>query len=107
MRFALLALSCCDLVTALTEEDALVKWGGPRGGGKVSHGGNNVGNGDGGGIGIDTGGGDIGDIGVGVGGGCDPAACDAKVRFVVSEIRGSIWLLRQREWIFQFTWTDP
>ncbi|KAJ5981115.1 hypothetical protein N7481_008413 [Penicillium waksmanii] len=84
MRFSLLTLSCCAVVTALSGEDALEKWGGPRGGG-ISHGGNNIGNGDGGGIDIDTGGGDIGDLGVGVGGGgggggCDPAACDAKCR---------------------------
>lgn len=87
MRFALLTLSCCAVVTALSGKDAVEKWGGPRSGDKVSHGGNNIGNGDGGGIDIDTGGGDIGDIGVGVGGGggggCDPAACDAKVRFGV------------------------
>ncbi|OGE46580.1 hypothetical protein PENARI_c181G00115 [Penicillium arizonense] len=85
MRFALLTLLSGALVTALTGEEALEKWGGPRGGDKVSHGGNNIGNGDGGGIDIDTGGGDIGDIGVGIGGGggggsCDPAACDAKCR---------------------------
>ncbi|KAJ5981116.1 hypothetical protein N7481_008414 [Penicillium waksmanii] len=88
MRFALLTLLCGAVVTALTGEEAREKWAGPRGGGKVSHGGNNIGNGVGGGINIDTGGGDIGDIGVGVGGGgggggegvCDPAACDAKCR---------------------------
>ncbi|OGE46899.1 hypothetical protein PENARI_c092G11985 [Penicillium arizonense] len=84
MRVALLTFLCGALVNALTGEEDLEKWGGPRGGNKVSHGGNNIGNGDGGGIDIDTGGGDIGDIGVGVGGGrgggvCDPAACDAKV----------------------------
>lgn len=79
---------CCALVTALTGEDALERYGGSGGGGKVSHGGNNIGNGDAGNIDIDTGGGDIGDIGVGVGGGggggggCDLAACDAKVGFV-------------------------
>lgn len=56
----------CAFVTALSGEESLEKWGGPRDGGKVSHGGNNIGNGDSGGIGIDTGGGDIGDIGVGV-----------------------------------------
>lgn len=75
MRFALLTLSCCAFVAALTREDALENWGGD----KISHGGNNIGNGDAGGINIDTGGGDIGDIGIGVGGGCDSAACDAKV----------------------------
>ncbi|KAJ6039020.1 uncharacterized protein N7446_012039 [Penicillium canescens] len=81
MRFALLTLLSGAFVTALTGEEALEKWGGPRGGNKVSHGGNNIANGNGGGINIDTGGGDIGDIGVGVGGGggCDAAACDAKV----------------------------
>lgn len=85
MRIALVTLLCGALVSALATEEALEKWGGPKGGNKVSHGGNNIGNGDGGGININTGGGDIGDIGVGVGGGggCDPVACDAKVRFVV------------------------
>ncbi|KAJ5240600.1 uncharacterized protein N7469_002191 [Penicillium citrinum] len=87
MRFALITLLCCAVVTGLAGEDALDELGGPRGGDKVSHGGKNIGNGDGGGIGIDTGGGDIGDIGVGIGGGgsgggCDPAACDAKIRFM-------------------------
>lgn len=86
MRFALFTLSFCAFVTALTEEDTLEKWGGPRGGDKLSHGGNNIGNGDGGGINIDTGGGDIGNIGVGAGAGdggsCNLAACDAKVGFV-------------------------
>ncbi|CAI7614742.1 unnamed protein product [Penicillium pancosmium] len=84
MRFALLTLSCCAFVTALSGEDALEKWDRPKGEHKISHGGNNIGNGDGGGITLDTGGGSIGDIGIGVGGGggggCDPAACSAKCR---------------------------
>lgn len=87
MHFAFLALFCCAVATALSGNDVLEKWGGLRGGGKVSHGGNNIGNGDGGGIHIDTGGGDIGDIGLGIGGGasgigCDLAACDAQVRYL-------------------------
>ncbi|KAJ5980463.1 hypothetical protein N7481_007761 [Penicillium waksmanii] len=91
MRIALLTLFSGALVTALSGEEALNKWGGDKGwgkggggkgGGGLSHGGNNIGNGDGGGINIDTGGGDIGDIGVGVGGGggggggCDPNTCN-------------------------------
>ncbi|KAJ5987722.1 hypothetical protein N7481_002932 [Penicillium waksmanii] len=97
MRSALLTLLCCSVVTALTGEEALEKWGGPRGGDKVSYGGNNIGNGDGGGIAIDTGGGDIGDIGVGVGGGgggggCDSAACDARaiVTFLLPFVTGNV-----------------
>jgi hypothetical protein len=46
MYFAFLALLCCAVVTALTGEDALEKWDGPRGGGKISHGGNNIGTGN-------------------------------------------------------------
>lgn len=83
MRFALLTLLCCAVVTALSGEDALEKWGGPRGGAELSHGGNSIGNGDVGGIKVDTGGGDIGEIGVGGGeSGCDPATCDAQVGYV-------------------------
>jgi hypothetical protein len=77
MRFTLLSFLSCALVTALPGEDTTEMRGGPRGGD------NNIGNGDGGGLGINTGGGDIGNIGVGVGGGsggsCDPASCDAQV----------------------------
>ncbi|KAJ5973173.1 hypothetical protein N7481_010383 [Penicillium waksmanii] len=76
MRFALVTLLCCAVVTALTGEETPEKWGGPRSGDKISYGGHNFDNGDGG---------DIGDIGVGVGGGgsgggCNTAACDAKCR---------------------------
>lgn len=81
MRIALLTFFCCALVTALSGEDALEKWGGPMSEDVVLHGGNNIGNGNGGGINIDTGGGDIGKIGVGVGGSCDPATCDAQVGY--------------------------
>jgi hypothetical protein len=77
MRLALLFFLSGAAVTALSKEDALESPRWDRG--TVSHGGNNIGNGDGGGIKIDTEGGDIGDIGVG---GCSPAACDAKVGIV-------------------------
>lgn len=90
MRVALLSLLCCSLVTALTGEEAIEKWVGSRGRGKVSHGGNNIGNGNSGNININTAGGDIGAVGVGVGGGggggggggCDMAACDAEVGYM-------------------------
>jgi hypothetical protein len=78
MRFAPIFFSY-GLVTVLYADETIKRWDGPKGG-KISHGGNNIGNGDGGGLKIDTGGGDIGDIGVGGGGGgCNPDACDDKV----------------------------
>ena len=87
MRVVLPTILCGALVTALSGDEALQKWGGPRGGHEISHGGNSIGNGDGGGINIDTRGGDIRDIGVGIGGGgsgsgCNLAAYDAKVGLV-------------------------
>ncbi|KAJ5945669.1 hypothetical protein N7454_002508 [Penicillium verhagenii] len=79
MRFALLTLVCCALVTALPADDshrALGGWVKPTDAVdyKVPHGdieagnkiANKIGNGDGGGLNIDTGGGDIGEIGLGV-----------------------------------------
>ncbi|CEJ57728.1 hypothetical protein PMG11_06412 [Penicillium brasilianum] len=64
----------CALVTAFSAGDPQEKWGGYGGHGDISHGGNNIGNGDVGGI--------VGDVGIGggSGGGCDPAACDAKCK---------------------------
>lgn len=70
MHAALLALLCSAIVTALPGDEAPEKWGGHRGGNKISHVGNNIGNGNGGGLNIDTGGGNIGCIGVGFGLGC-------------------------------------
>lgn len=83
MRFALLSLSCCAFVTALSGEDTLGKWGGPKGKDKITYGGANIATGDVGGIALD---GNIGDIGLPIGGGggarCDPVACDVKVRCI-------------------------
>lgn len=62
MRFALLAFVYCGFATALLGEDAPGKWGGCSPGGP-------------GGI-------DIGAVIGGGGGGCDPVACDAKVRCI-------------------------
>ena len=60
---------CAALLSLRSPEKMLWKSGVGSGGrgDKISHGGNNIGNGNGGGINIDTGGGDIGSIGVGVG----------------------------------------
>lgn len=69
----------CALVTAFSAGDPQEKWGGYGGHGDISHGGNNIGNGDVGGI--------VGDVGIGggSGGGCDPAACDAKVGHAITK----------------------
>ena len=76
MRFGLLTLLCCALVTGLPpREDAREEWGG----GKHPHGGavnviKKVDGGVGGGVGV---------LGIGMGGGrCDPVACDLKVEYI-------------------------
>ncbi|KAJ6031523.1 hypothetical protein N7540_002255 [Penicillium herquei] len=76
MRVALLTLLCAALVTALSQEEALKRWGGPRGKGRSSYEIKNIGGGNGGGI--------SGNLNVVVGGGgvCDQVACDAKCRML-------------------------
>ena len=109
----------CALVTAHSTGDPRETWGGPGGRCQIAHGGNNIGNGNGGGI---DAAGDVGIGGGGIGGGCDPASCDAQVGHGITEEAISmltccfmkvqkfgipIRFLWNRKWISQLTWTYP